>query len=502
MPTKVALPEMGEGVMDATITQWLKQEGDAVEKFEALVEVNTDKVDTEIPSPISGTVLKIMHPADTVVEVDQVLCWIGEPGEEIPADEPEAATSAAAKPEPAPPVAAAPKAPVPAAVPAAVTAPPEVRPPAPATRATTVSTGTHLQGAVSPLAARIAAHHNLDPATIQGRGIGGMITKQDVLEFIASGGRNQKITNTHRTSQVSTTHPGTSPGVRASFISPVVARLAAEHNIDLNKVSGTGKDGRITKYDMERVISGGDAARTPGGIEPHPAFAGMQAGTMIKHTPVRRSIAKHMLESKHTSPHVSTFIEVDLSQVSAHRTRNKDLFARQGAKLTFTAYFVQATAAALQAYPIVNSSWSEEGIVLHPEIHIGMATSLDADGLIVPVIRNAGQLTLLQTALAVNDLANRARSKQLVPEDVRGGTFTITNHGTSGSLFATPIINQPQCGILGTGTIQKRPVVVDDAIAIRPMVYLSLTFDHRILDGAVADYFLGAIRGKLEHGAF
>ena len=497
MPTKVALPEMGEGVMDATITQWLKQEGDAVEKFEALVEVNTDKVDTEIPSPVSGTVLKIMHPADTVVEVNQVLCWIGEPGEEIPTEEPEAAPPAAAKPEPVPApsaAAAVPKAPAPAAGPTA----PKVLQPAP----TKVSTGTHLQGAVSPLAAKIAAHHNIDPAMIQGSGIGGMITRQDVIHYVESGGGNQKITSPYRQPRAVTSQPEKSPGPRSSFISPVVARLAAEHNIDLNKVSGTGKDGRITKYDMQRVISGGDASRSPGGLEPHPAFAGMQAGTMIKHTPVRRSIAKHMVESKHTSPHVSTFIEVDLSSVSAHRTQFKDQFARQGAKLTFTAYFVQAAAAALHAYPIVNSSWSEDGILLNPEINIGMAVSLDADGLIVPVIRNASQLTLLQTAQVVNDLANRARNKQLTPDEVRGGTFTITNHGTSGSLFATPIINQPQCGILGTGTIQKRPVVVDDAIAIRPMVYLSLTFDHRILDGAVADYFLGAIREKLKHGAF
>jgi 2-oxoglutarate dehydrogenase E2 component (dihydrolipoamide succinyltransferase) len=324
-----------------------------------------------------------------------------------------------------------------------------------------------------------------------------MVTKQDVLHYLKSGGSNQKITQ--KADSLSTPF-STSP--KASFISPVVARLAAEHHIDLNKVSGTGKDGRITKYDMQRVIDGGGTPRSTSEIQPHPAFAGMQAGTIIKHTPVRRSIAKHMLESRHTSPHVSTFIEVDFSQIFTHRTENKDSFARQGVKLTFTAYFIQAAAAALQAYPIVNSSWSDEGIFLNPEINIGMAVSLDAAGLIVPVIRNADQLTLLQTAQVVNDLAHRARNKQLTPEEVRGGTFTITNHGTSGSLFATPIINQPQCGILGTGTIQKRPVVVADAIAIRPMVYLGLTFDHRILDGAVADYFLGAIREKLENGVF
>jgi 2-oxoglutarate dehydrogenase E2 component (dihydrolipoamide succinyltransferase) len=272
----------------------------------------------------------------------------------------------------------------------------------------------------------------------------------------------------------------------------MVARLAAEHNIDLRLIPGTGKGGRITKLDIERWIASG------GVPQPHPAFAGIQAGTMIKHTPVRRSIAKHMLNSKQTSPHVSTFIEVDMSRVWAHRIANKTAFANQGVKLTFTAYFVSAIVSALQAYPLVNSSWSEEGLILHPEINIGMAVSLDAAGLIVPVIKQAAQLDLLGTARAVNDLAERARSKQLQPDEVRGGTFTITNHGTSGSLFATPIINQPQCGILGAGAIQKRAVVVDDAIAIRPMVYLSLTFDHRILDGAIADYFLAMIKQILE----
>jgi 2-oxoisovalerate dehydrogenase E2 component (dihydrolipoyl transacylase) len=500
MPTKVALPEMGEGVMDATITQWLKKEGDPVEQYEPLVEVNTDKVDTEIPSPVSGTVLKILQPPETVVAVNQTLCWIGQPGEEIPKEDTVSAPPAAAPSKPIPETsvpapAAAEPAPVASPSPA-IPAPVPVSQPVSEAVSTPTNPGDFLLGAISPLAAKIASSHNLDPANVQGSGMGGMVTKQDVLRYLQSGGSNRRAAGLQGDIPQA---PTESP--RASFISPVVARLAAEHQIDLNKVSGTGREGRITKYDMQRVIEGGGAPLSTG-IQPHPAFAHMQPGTIIKHTPVRRSIAKHMLESKHTSPHVSTFVEADLSQVFAHRAANKDNFARQGAKLTFTAYFVQAAAAALRAYPIVNSSWSEDGILLKQEVNIGMAVSMDAEGLIVPVIRNADQLSLLQTALAINDLAHRARAKQLTPEEVRGGTFTITNHGTSGSLFATPIINQPQCGILGTGTIQKRPVVVDDAIAIRPMVYLSLTFDHRILDGAVADYFLAAIRGKLEHGDF
>jgi 2-oxoglutarate dehydrogenase E2 component (dihydrolipoamide succinyltransferase) len=191
-------------------------------------------------------------------------------------------------------------------------------------------------------------------------------------------------------------------------------------------------------------------------------------------------------------------MEADMSAVFAHRAANKDSFAQQGVKLTFTPYFIAAISAACQAYPIVNSSWSDEGIAIHGQVNVGVATALEPDGLIVPVIKNAAALSLLEISRSLNDLAERARAKQLKPAEVQGGTITITNHGTSGSLFATPIINQPQCAILGTGVIEKRAVVINDAIAIRPLVYLGLTFDHRILDGAVADYFLGTIKQTLE----
>jgi 2-oxoglutarate dehydrogenase E2 component (dihydrolipoamide succinyltransferase) len=218
---------------------------------------------------------------------------------------------------------------------------------------------------------------------------------------------------------------------------------------------------------------------------------------------VRRSIAEHMVHSKHTSPHVTTIMEADLSRVIAHRNANKEVFAKDGVHLTFTAYFIAAAVAALKAHPLVNSSWSEQGIVLHREINIGMATSLGEAGLIVPVIKSGDSLSLLGLARTINDLANRARARQLKPDEVKGGTFTITNHGASKSLFATPIINQPQCGILGVGVLQKRAVVISDAsgdmLAIRPMVYLGLTFDHRILDGASGDYFLGHIVDTLQN---
>jgi 2-oxoglutarate dehydrogenase E2 component (dihydrolipoamide succinyltransferase) len=282
------------------------------------------------------------------------------------------------------------------------------------------------------------------------------------------------------------------------FISPVVAKIADENDIDLQSVQGTGLNGRITKKDILAYIeSGPSPAGQPDTGKP---------GTLIPHTTIRRRIADHMVMSKHTSPHVTTVFEADMSKVIEHRTIHKDTYAKDGVKLTFTAYFVAATAAALRAFPKVNSSWHEEGLMLHPEINIGMATSLGEEGLIVPVIKNVDNLSLLGIARQVNDLANRARGKQLQPEEVSGGTFTITNHGVSGSLFAMPIINQPQCAILGIGKLQKRVIVLEensgyDTISVRPMVFLTLTFDHRILDGAIADYFLAEVVENLENWA-
>jgi 2-oxoglutarate dehydrogenase E2 component (dihydrolipoamide succinyltransferase) len=226
--------------------------------------------------------------------------------------------------------------------------------------------------------------------------------------------------------------------------------------------------------------------------------------SLIKHTPIRRQIAEHMLASKQTSPHVLTVMEADLSKVGAHQDANKQPYDKQGVRLTYTAYFITAIIAGLKAQPLVNSSWSEQGVLIHAAINIGMATSLGEAGLIVPVIKNADGLSLLELARSVNNLADRARAKKLQPGEVKGATFTLTNHGTSGSLLAMPIINQPQCGILGVGAVQKRVIAVtdahgSDAIAIRPMAYLSFVFDHRILDGASADRFLAKIKETLEN---
>jgi len=290
------------------------------------------------------------------------------------------------------------------------------------------------------------------------------------------------------------------------FISPVVAKIAAEHGVNLSQVQGTGLNGRITKNDVAAFVenreSGITSSAKPANLTPDTATP----DTLIKHTSMRKSIAAHMVESKHTSPHVLTVMEADMSRVAKHRAANKSAFEKDGVNLTFTAYFMSAIVAGLKAYPLVNSSWSDEGVLIHKNINIGMAASLGEEGLIVPVIKGADNLSLLAMARSVNDLASRARNKKLQPDEVKGGTFTLTNHGVSGSLFAFPVINQPQCGILGVGAMQKRVVVIpaeggtrDDAIAIRPMVYLSFVFDHRILDGASADWFLAKVKDILEN---
>jgi len=413
MATKVLVPRLGEGVDEVTVTKWLKQEGDTIAELEPLLEVNTDKVDTEIPSPASGTVIKIVAQEGTPARVGEILAFIGKPGESV-------------------------------------------------------------EG-------RSGQHRPQEPQKDQGPG-----------EKTAAG----QLRETQTPEQPA---KSAAAGAKDSgFISPVVARIAAEHGVNLSQVMGSGLNGRITKSDVltfvERSKTAGPAAlpATPAPVAPG------QGDQLVRHTVIRRQIAEHMVMSKHTSPHVLTVMEADMSKVVAHRSANKAAFERDGVNLTFTPYFIMAIVAGLKAYPGVNSSWTDEGILVHRGINIGMATSLGEEGLIVPVIKGADNLSLLAMARSVNDLASRARSKKLQPDEVKSGTFTLTNHGISGSLFAFPVINQPQCGILGVGAMQKRVVVIDDAIAIRPMVYLSFVFDHRILDGASADWFLIKVKETLE----
>jgi 2-oxoglutarate dehydrogenase E2 component (dihydrolipoamide succinyltransferase) len=407
MATKVLVPLLGEGVEEVTVIKWLKKEGDSVDELEPLLEVNTDKVDTEIPAPTSGTVLKILAEEGAPAKVGAVLAFIGKPGESVES------------------------------------------------------------------------------------GAGGTQSLQ-------------RLETKPSVPQRSETLPPIQANKDIGFISPVVAKIAAEHGVNLQQVLGTGLNGRITKNDVLNYVQSGKltSPATPTDVEPGTSNVTPTTGDqLIKHTVIRKQIAEHMVMSKHTSPHVLTVMEADLSRVIKHRVANKEIFLRDGVNLTLTAYFMMAIVAGLKTYPNVNSSWREDGILVHKTVNIGMATSLGEEGLIVPVIKDADNLSLLAIARTVNDLANRARSKKLQPDEVKGGTFTLTNHGTSGSLFAFPVINQPQCGILGVGAMQKRVVVIDDAIAIRPMVYLPFVFDHRILDGASADWFLMKVKETLENWA-
>ena len=432
MATKVIMPKLGESVVEGTVTAWLKEEGDPVEEYESLLEVNTDKVDTEVPSSASGTLLKIIVPEGETVEAGTTLAWIGEPGEEIP--EGEQVTEKAQEPQEKPAE---------------------------------------------------------EPGT-----------------------------------QESTTEQPSGRDEDLGFISPVVARMAQEENVDLSKVKGTGMDGRITKKDVQAYLESrgeteeeeeevpiwetpadGDLFRPTEMVfakkdteeEAKPTGPVVLPGETIPLSPMRKRIAEHMVHSKRTAPHVTTVMEADMSRVAAHKARTQETAGARGVNLTYTAYFLSAIIAGLKAVPLANSSWQEESIKIHQQINLGMAVALESGGLIVPVIKNADELSLTGIARAVTDLAQRARDGELKPDEVQGGTFTLTNHGTKGSLFATPVINQPQSGILGTGLIQKRPVVIQDAIAIRPMVYLSYTFDHRILDGASADTFLWHVVHALEN---
>jgi pyruvate/2-oxoglutarate dehydrogenase complex dihydrolipoamide acyltransferase (E2) component len=409
MATKVLVPLLGEGVEEVTVTKWLKKEGDSVNELEPLLEVNTDKVDTEIPAPASGTVLKILADEGVAAKVGAVLALIGMPGESV-----DSGAGTVQSLSEAPP-----------------------------------------RGPALEKKAEIPQRQE-------------MLTPAQVNKDLG-------------------------------FISPVVAKIAAEHGVNLQQVQGTGLNGRITKNDVLSFVESGKSAAPTIRPIPHLTTETGAHDTLIKHTAIRKQIAEHMVMSKHTSPHVLTVMEADMNRVAKHRSANKEIFSRDGVNLTFTAYFMMAIVAGLKTYPNVNSSWTDEGILVHKAINLGMATSLGEEGLIVPVIKGADNLSLLAMARTVNDLANWARSKKLQPDDVKGGTFTLTNHGISGSLFAFPVINQPQCGILGVGAMQKRVVVIDDAIAIRPMVYLSFVFDHRILDGASADWFLMKVKETLEN---
>jgi len=426
MATRLLAPSMGEGVEELTITNWLKKEGDTVKELEVIVELETDKVTSEIPSPVSGTLLKIVAQVDETVKVGSTLAWIGQPGEAFDK------TSPKATPVPETEKASTPQVPV------------------------TVKEDIAPTGHLSPLVKKIAAENNIDLSLVQGSGEGGRITKEDVLNFLE-----------------------TSKEVPA----PAIAKPA--------------------QAVVESAPEDAKPAQAVGESAPKESPTSL-TGELVHLSSLRKQIAERMVYSQHTSPHVLTVMEADLSKVLAHRSANKAAFAAQNVNLTLTAYFCAAIVNGLKSFPMVNASWTDEGIQLHRDINLGIAVALGEQGLIVPVIKNADLLSLQGLAQKINDLSTRARNKKLLPEEVKDGTFTLTNHGSGGSIFASPIIYQPQAAILGTGMMQKRVVVItdpsgNDAIAIRPMIYLSLVFDHRMLDGEGADNFLKAVKENLEN---
>src|SRR5579875_3207100 len=433
----VVMPQMGESIVEGTLTKWLKRAGERVERDEPLFEISTDKVDTEIPSPAAGVLSEILVEEGKTVGINTVVGRIRDSN---------GAVSGAGAQEPAP---------------AAEAAHPEAEVPQPKTGA--------------PPAAPAGA-----PAAAQ------------VVEETAGP------------------------------LSPLVRKMARENNIDLAKVKGTGAGGRITKQDLENYLASQAAqaaspapqppapppqaqavATIPQTVEvPRPVFPGEAPANRIEPmSNMRQKIAEHMVFSKHTSAHVTTVHKVDMTRVAKMRDRVKAQFqAQYGFGLTYLPFVVRAAAAALRQYPILNASIDGTNIVYHRDINIGIAVALE-NGLIVPVIRNADEKTVAGLQRSIVDLAARARSRQLRPEEVQGGTFSITNFGSFGSIFATPVINQPQVAILGCGAVEKEPVVVDEAIAIRSVAYLALTFDHRLIDGALADQFTGRIKQILQDWA-
>ena len=473
MPTNVVMPQLGESVVEGTVSKWLKQPGDSVAAFEPLLEVSTDKVETEIPAPADGVLLSIQVEAGATVAHGTILAVIGAAGE----------LDAPVFQNDTPPTPLSGGRTAPASAPlsdegrtALASAPLERgRGGAAAAEAYT--------GHITPVVARMAAEHRLDLALIPGTGREGRITKKDVEAYLDG----------RRTAPEKSVDPWDQPGSGDLFKPTVDYSDAA--------VAGTQNAASAMRSAPAAPIAG-THDEASAGLVPSVANSSSSPGRLIPLSPMRRAIADHMVRSQlHTSPHVTTVFEVDLSAVVAHRAAHKADYAESGVNLTLTAYFVIAAAAGLRAVPSINAEWREGGIFYHYAQHIGMAVALD-EGLIVPVIRHAGDLNLIGAARAVGDLATRARAKALKADEVAGGTFTITNHGTSGSLFATPIINQPQVGIMGVGAMEKRVRVITDSygndmIAVRPCAYVSLTFDHRVADGAAGDAFLMEVRRLL-----
>jgi len=459
MATDVVMPQMGESIFEGTITKWLKKPGDKVERDEPLFEISTDKVDAEIPSPSAGVLKEIKIPEGQTVPIQTVVAVIdGAAG--AAASAPAPAPAAPAKLAPAPAAAAPVKPAAPPPAPAA--------PKAPATAQTASGSGTERIHS-SPLVRRMAKEHGIDLTLLEGSGSSGRITKEDIEAAIAAQSSGASPAPAAAPSVPAATTRPTPPPPPAPAAAPGAPAVHGSQFIPSLQLG----------VPRERVYFGS--------YEVQPLSI------------MRQKIAEHMVASKHVSAHVYSVEEIDMTKIAALRAKAKDEFEkRYETKLTFMPFFVKATVAGLRAYPTLNASLDGTNMVLHKEVNIGIAVALDW-GLIVPVIKNADEKNLLGIQRNLNDLAERARSKKLKPEEVQEGTFSITNPGVFGGLFGLPVISQPNVGILGLGAIEKRPVVINDSIAIRSMCYVTLSYDHRVVDGAIAHQFLHKVKETLEN---
>jgi len=475
--TDVVMPQMGESIVEGTLTKWLKKAGEHVERDEPLFEISTDKVDTEIPSPAAGVLKEVLVEEGKTVAISTVVGRIEEGagnGASVPA--PVAAKQAPAPPPPA--AAPAPKAEEPEPQPAppliaesrtaeSRTAESRNEPPAPPQPAAQ-GDGDPQTGALSPLVRKMAREYGIDLRQVKGTGGGGRITKQDLEAYMSAQGAR-----TMAQAGAPAPSPSAAPPAPAPAQSPAPAPAAAAA--------------------PTRPAPAPPAAPMPRAEAPRARVEAMST--------MRSKIAEHMIMSKRTSAHVTTVHKTDMTKIAKMRERHKGEFQqRYGYSLTYLPFVIAAAVEAIRAYPIVNASIEGNNIIYHNEINVGIAVALE-NGLIVPVIRNADERNVTGLQRAIVDLSTRARSRQLKPDEVQGGTFSITNFGSFGSVFATPIINQPQVAILGVGSVEKIPVVVDDAIAIRSVAYLALTFDHRLIDGSVADQYTGKVKSILENWA-
>ena len=441
----VEMPQMGESIIEGTLTKWLKKPGDKVERDEPLFEISTDKVDTEIPSPVAGTLAEILVEEGKTVGINTVVGRIRD----------------GASASPAAPAAAAPPAPAAQATVAQSDGASHLDAVAPAP-VSARDTGTVVEetaGPLSPLVRKMARENNIDLSRVKGTGVGGRITKQDLEAHLA--------------------------GQAGTAVAPISRRRARA-----SQSSGARRFRTFLDSGPEAAMPASAPVTMPG------APPAMRVEPM---TIMRQKIAEHMTYSKHTSAHVTTVHKADLTKVAKLREKLKGPFqAQYGFGLTFLPFMARAAVAALREYPLLNASIEGTNIIYHRDINLGIAVALE-NGLIVPVIRNADEKNIVGLQRSIVDLATRARSRQLKPDEVTGGTFSITNFGSFGSIFATPVINQPQVAILGIGAVQKEPVVIEDAIAIRSTAYLALTFDHRLIDGALADQFTAKVKSILEN---